>query len=220
MSENNILIVSGGAIEDAFLLGLLDENNYKTVIACDSGIEFFRRNGRLPDLVLGDFDSAEGDSVHFFREQAGVRFEQFPAEKDWTDTELAVRRALQCRPSRIDLAGATGGSRVDHMLGNIQLLAFALAKGVQMFLLDAHNRIRLLTPGSYAVTKGAQYGDFISLLPFGGTAYGVTLRGMKYPLHEATLTADITLGISNQIADETAEISFSEGKLLMIETRD
>ena len=220
MSENSILIVSGGSIEDVFVLELLDKNNYGTVIACDSAIEFFRKNGRLPDLVLGDFDSAGRDTVEFFREQADVCFEQFSAEKDWTDTELAVRRALLFGPSRIDLAGATGGNRIDHMLGNIQLLALALAEGVRMFLLDAHNRIRLLTPGSYTVTKDGQYGDFISLLPFGSTAYGVTLRGMKYPLNEATLTEDITLGISNQIADETAELSFSEGKILMIETRD
>ena len=142
-----------------------------------------------------------------------------PAEKDWTDTELAVQRALEYGPSRIDLAGATGGSRIDHLLGNIQLLALALTAGVPMLLLDTHNRIRLLEKGC-RIAKAEQYGDFISLLPFGGSVCGVTLRGMKYPLDDAVLTPDITLGISNEIVDETAEISFSSGKLLMIETRD
>ena len=90
MSENSILIVSGGSIEDVFVLELLDKNNYGTVIACDSAIEFFRKNGRLPDLVLGDFDSAGRDTVEFFREQADVCFEQFSAEKDWTETASTI----------------------------------------------------------------------------------------------------------------------------------
>lgn len=219
MDEHNILIVTGGSIDDAFVLRQLEGNEYKTVIACDSAIDFFWRNRLFPDLILGDFDSAGADAADFFKGQARVRFERFPAEKDWTDTELAVRRALEDGPSRIDLVGATGGNRIDHMLGNIQLLALALGEGAAMFLLDTHNRIRLLAEGC-RIARSEQYGDFISLLPFGGTVYGVTLRGMKYPLNLATLTPDITLGISNEIVDETAEISFSEGKLLMIETRD
>lgn len=216
---DDMLIVTGGSIDDALVLGLLDENDYGTVIACDSGIEFFRRNDLLPDLILGDFDSARKDTVEFFKAQTHVCLEQFPSQKDWTDTELAVRRALERGPARIDLVGATGGSRIDHLLGNVQLLLLALGEGVQMFLLDANNRIRLLAQGM-TLAKGEQYGDFVSLLPFGGTARGVTLRGMKYPLDHATLTPDITIGISNEIVDAEAEISFSEGMLLMIESRD
>lgn len=219
MSERNMLIVTGGSIDDALVLGLLEKNDYGTVVACDSAVGFFQRNGLFPDVVLGDFDSADAGAVDFFKGKPGVCFEQFPAEKDWTDTELAVRRALGQEPAHIDLVGATGGSRIDHMLGNIQLLALADEAGVQMFLLDTHNRIRLLRAG-VTIERKEQYGNFVSLLPFGGTVTGVTLRGMKYPLDQATLTPDITLGISNEIAGETAEISFSSGRLLMIETRD
>ena len=118
MEEHNILIVSGGSIEDAFVRELMEKNTYQTVIACDSGMEFFWRNHMYPDLILGDFDSADQCVVKAFREQTDVRLEQFPAEKDWTDTELAVRRALEQKADRIDLVGATG-SRLDHVLSNI-----------------------------------------------------------------------------------------------------
>lgn len=216
--QNRILIVSGGGIGDAFVLDLLKKNRYATVIACDSGMEFFHRNGLYPDLILGDFDSADTAAVEYFRKQTKVRVEQFPAHKDWTDTELAVRRAIEQKPDHIDLVGATG-SRLDHVLGNLQLLALGMESGVQIFLMDAHNRVRLIDH-TLTIQKNEQYGDFVSLLPCGGTVRGVTLRGMKYPLNNATLTPDISLGISNEIVDETAVISFTEGRLFVLETKD
>jgi len=216
--KHDMLIVSGGQIEDALILGLLEKHHYETVVACDSGIEFFRRNGRCPDVVFGDFDSANAQTVAYFKAQPQVRMERFPAEKDWTDTELAVRRALALRPDRIDLVGATG-SRLDHVLGNLQLLLLGLEAGVPIFLIDAHNRIRLIDR-ALTIARDEQYGDFVSLLPCAGSVTGVTLRGMKYPLKRATLTPDITLGISNEIVADTAQITFETGKLFVIESRD
>lgn len=218
MSDKKILIISGGRLDDGLAKRLLAENSYESVIACDSGMEFFRRNGLYPDLILGDFDSADPETVAFFKGQQAVRLEQFPAEKDWTDTELAVRRALELNPAQIDLVGATG-SRLDHVLGNVQLLALGLSSGVSICMLDTNNRIRLIDK-NFAIAKCEQYGRFVSLLPFGGAVYGLTLRGMKYPLDGITLTPDITLGISNEISGDVAEISFTEGRLLVIESMD
>ena len=90
--------------------------------------------------------------------------EQFPAEKDWTDTELAVRKALERKPVHIDLVGATG-SRLDHVMGNLQLLHMGLVHGVEIFLLDAHNRVRLIDH-SLVIGQKEQYGDWISLIPY------------------------------------------------------
>lgn len=217
-SKNRVLIVSGGSIVDAFVLDLLEKNSYETVIACDSGMEFFRRNGLYPDLILGDFDSTDKTTVDYFKEQTEVRLEQFPAQKDWTDTELAVRRGLELEPEHIDLVGATG-TRLDHVLGNLQLLALGLEAEVSIFLLDANNRIRL-ADRPLKLKKSEQYGDFISLIPYGGEVSGLTLKGMKYPLEGAILRQDVSLGISNEIVDDEALISFAKGKLYVMETKD
>lgn len=218
MDNQTILIVSGGSIADDFVCGLISDNHYGMVIACDSGMEFFRRNGLYPDLIVGDFDSAEESSVCYFKGQPEVMVEQFPAEKDWTDTELAVRKALERKPVHIDLVGATG-SRLDHVLGNLQLLHMGLVHGVEIFLLDAHNRVRLIDH-SLVIGQKEQYGDWISLIPYNATVHGLTLRGMKYPLTQASLTPGVTLGISNEIVEPQAEIDFSEGMLFVIESRD
>lgn len=216
--SDSVLIVSGGSIEDAFVMELMKKKEYQTVIACDSGMEFFARNGLCPDLILGDFDSADPGVVDAFRERSDVRLERFPAEKDWTDTELALRRALELSPSHIDLVGATG-SRLDHVLGNLQLLTLGLESGTEIFLLDPHNRIRVIDR-SLTLKKAEQYGDFVSLIPHGGAVCGLTLKGMKYPLDGATLTPDVSLGISNEIVDEEATISLAEGRLFVLESRD
>ncbi len=218
MDNQTILIVSGGSIEDAFVLGQMRDNHYDMVIACDSGMEFFHRNGLYPDLIVGDFDSAREETVRYFKEHSEVKLEQFPPEKDWTDTELAVRRALGLHPEHIDLLGATG-SRLDHVLGNLQMLDMGLAHGVEIFLLDAHNRVRLIDR-SLTVKKEEQYGDWISLIPYNSTVMDLTLLGMKYPLEHATLAPGVSLGISNEITEAQAQISFSDGRLFVIESKD
>lgn len=217
MSCQTILIVTGGDIEDTFVCGLIAEKGYDFVIACDRGMEFFHRGGLYPHLIVGDFDSADEACVRYFQENTQVRIEQFPAEKDWTDTELAVRRALAMKPDHIDLVGAVG-SRLDHVLGNLQLLDMGLEHGIEIFLLDAHNRVRLIDH-SLTIGREEQYGAFISLIPYNSTV-NVSLYGMKYPLDHMDLAPGVTLGISNEIVEEQAQICFTDGRMFVIESKD
>ncbi len=215
--SERILIVTGGRIEDGFVLDLLDTKAYTYVIACDKGMEFFYRTGRHPNLIVGDFDSANAECVDYFNRQSDVVIRQFPAKKDWTDTELAFRIALEYHPAHIDMVGATG-SRLDHVLGNLQILKAGCDVGVEISLLDAHNRVRLIDE-PLTIKKEEQYGDFVSVLPFGGKAT-LTLQGMKYPLDHALLLPGVTLGISNEIMTACARILPEYGQLLVIESRD
>ena len=217
MNRKTILIVTGGDIADTFVCGLIAEQGYDFVIACDRGMEFFRRNGLYPDLIVGDFDSADESFVRYFKENSQVRMEQFPSEKDWTDTELAVRRALDMRPDHIDLVGAVG-SRLDHVLGNLQLLDMGLEHGIEIFLLDVHNRVRLIDH-PLTIGREEQYGTYISLIPYNSTV-NVSLYGMKYPLDHVDLAPGVTLGISNEIVEEQARICFTDGMMFVIESKD
>ena len=65
-----------------------------------------------------------------------------------------------------------------------------------------------------------QFGTYLSLLPFTPQVTGITLKGVKYPLENAILNSGISLGISNEIVDDRAEIMFQDGILLGIESRD
>jgi len=59
-----------------------------------------------------------------------VEILKFPAEKDMTDTELAVNTAIDRGYKNIVIIGGTG-TRLDHTLSNIFLLKLMLDRGVK-----------------------------------------------------------------------------------------
>lgn len=213
------LIITGGSIDDAFTLNFIKENPCDLMIAADSGMEFFYRNGLVPNVIVGDFDSVkEGVLEYFQKNNPNIKVMKFQPEKDETDTELALRTAMEAGCEKIWLLGATG-TRLDHVLGNIHLLGMAMEQGCECIMLDAHNRIRMLKQG-IRLKKAEQYGDYISLFPFTPTVKGLTLTGFKYPLQKYELQCYHSLGVSNEITQEEAEISFEDGILLMMESRE
>lgn len=213
-----IVIITGGCINDSFVLEFLAKNKIDLTIAGDSGMEFFYRNKLQPDIIVGDFDSAKSEIVSFYRKKESIQIISFRPEKDETDTELALKVALEKKPKEIFVLGATG-SRIDHMLGNIYLLQKALKKGVSCCIVDEHNRISLLKEKKM-ISANEQFGKYVSLLPLGDQVKGVTLKGFKYPLYEHTLTNDTSLGVSNELTEEIGSIDFSDGILIMIESKD
>lgn len=213
------LIVTGGSIEDAFALDFIKKNTCDFVIAADSGMEFFYRNGLVPDEIVGDFDSVKKEVLEYFKEHnPDVQILKFQPEKDETDTELALRTAIEAGCEKIWLLGATG-TRLDHVLGNIHLLGMAMERKCECIMVDSYNRIRMLNKG-IRLKKEEQYGDYVSLFPFTPEVKGLTLRGFKYPLQSYNLPCYHSLGVSNEISGDEAEISFEEGILLMVESKD
>ena len=212
------LIISGGHIEDTFALEWLQEHKYDQIIAADSGMHFLHRNHIVPDVIAGDFDSVSEESLEVFQQMQGVEVLRLNPVKDDTDTEYVLREAIRRGASEITVLGATG-TRLDHVLANIYLLGIGLESNVSIQLVDAHNRIRMIND-SLTISHTEQFGGFVSVLPVNGNAKGVTLKGMKYPLQDAVVPQFSSLGVSNEIADETAEISVTNGIILVIESRD
>jgi thiamine pyrophosphokinase len=214
------LIISGGRLGDAFALSYMNEHHFDLTIAVDAGMGFFYRKVMAPDFIVGDFDSVNPGILRKFTEMEKGRPKilRFQPEKDETDTELAVRTAIEQGCNRIHILGATG-SRMDHALGNIHLLGMAMKQGVEAFIADANNRIRMVQKG-FVLRREEQYGDYVSLLPFTPQVTGLTLKGFKYLVEDFTLECYHSLGVSNEIVEEQAEISFRDGALLVVESKD
>ncbi len=188
------------------------------VIAADSGLRFCVETEIMPDVILGDFDSAAPDDLLYFERRAPERIRRFPREKDETDTELAVTCALEAGAGRITVLGGTG-CRVDHMLGNIHLLYRILEEGAEGFLVDPYNRIRLIRK-SLTLRREEQFGTYVSLVPFTSVVEKLSLTGFAYEVEDFTLRSGTSRGISNEIRAEEAIIAFREGILLVTESRD
>lgn len=214
----HFFVVSGGKIDDAFARRVIEEQEQAVLIAADSGMEFFYRNGMKPDVIVGDFDSARQEILAYFRGQPGIRIQELNPIKDDTDTESAIRLAIAMGAEQITILGGTG-SRLDHVLGNIELLGIGLFEGVPMTILDANNRIRMIDAGM-RLRRDEQFGDYVSLIPYTSQVEHLTLKGFKYPLSDDCLKGFCSLGVSNEILEEEAVIEFDGGILLVIESRD
>jgi len=218
MSYKKVLVVTGGSISDEFATEWMKEYHAEYTIVADSGMEFMRRIGCMPDMIIGDFDSVKSDTLSFFKEKEGIIWEKLNPVKDDTDTEFAIRQAIVLGASEITVLGATG-TRIDHVLGNVALLGIGLQENVVIQLVDAHNRIRMID-SSLCIHKDEQFGCYVSLLAYSPVVKHLTLKGFKYPLEDYNLEQFTSLGVSNEIMEEKAEILFEEGVLLVIEARD
>ena len=215
------VVIAGGRIEDDFALGFLDSvrESDPYLIAADGGLAFCARHGIVPDMAVGDFDSV---GVEYARQYLALhpRVESrfYSWEKDYTDTEIAARKAVEKGCRRIDFLGATG-TRLDHMLGALQLLSFLLDEGVSGRILDEFNRISLHGEG-FRIWKKQQWGHYVSFFAWGSEVTGLTLKGFHFPMENGHLTSSKTLTVSNQIEEECAEVRFESGRLLMVESAD
>lgn len=192
------------------------------VIAADGGLYHTARLGIRTDVFLGDFDSAN-------RADAGADCVVYPSEKDYTDSFLAVEYGIRQGCTVFEIYGAFGGKRLDHTVANLQMLEHFAALG---YTLRLHGDGQLVTAVSNMPEKSGKQSvslhfsqemhGYLSLFAIGGSVTGVTLRGLKYPLTDATLTTDFPLGVSNEFCGKPSEVCFSGGTLMMMwdETKD
>jgi thiamine pyrophosphokinase len=188
------------------------------LIGADSGALRLIELGFAPDLAIGDFDSVTPDELEIIR-RASRRTEIVdPMDKDHTDTELAFNRALEHGPEEIVIAGALG-TRFDHSLANVHLLASARRRGVRAVAADGRNEIRLAAGGDRLTLRRTDR-PTVSLLPLTPVVTGITLEGFRYPLKDARLEIGQSLGISNVLEAEEGVVTVGEGLLLVMFSRD
>jgi thiamine pyrophosphokinase len=211
----NAIIVSGGTPPSEKLLrSYLKKADF--IIAADKGSECLYNYKINPDLLLGDFDSTKKELLNNIKLKAKEVLE-FPPEKDYTDTEIAILEAIKRGAEKIYLFGATG-SRMDHTLGNIGLLLTTRKRGSVLEIIDDNNRIYL---GEKKMKLIGSYGENISFHALCNKVINFKIKGAKYNLEEGY---DMSLldprAICNEFVDTPIEISYDEGELLILHSFD
>lgn len=217
------LILTGGHVDSGFLKELTERERFDRIICADRGLLAADRLGLAADYLVGDFDSLPEEVLETYRhkiESGELRavLREYNPVKDATDTEIALTLALEQGAGEIIIAGGTG-TRLDHVLGNLSLLAKALKQGVKACLLDEYNKIYLIDRET-RIRKEEQYGKFVSLIPYMGMVPGVKLDGFAYELAGTDFDMGNALGISNEITAEEGRIRFDGGILIVVEARD
>lgn len=211
------ILVCGGEIEDSFALTVFERICPGYIIGIDRGVEFCYKYNIVPNYILGDFDSISPEILSYYEKQ-DIPVKRYRPEKDATDTRIALELTLELKCTEIVLLGATGG-RLDHYMANLKSLFLPLKCGARAWILDSQNAVTLLDKG-ITIPKERQFGKYVSFFTMGDKAEGVTLKGFKYPLEEYTLVNSDEIGVSNEILEEKAEITFRSGVILMIMSKD
>jgi thiamine pyrophosphokinase len=186
------------------------------VIAADGGATRLATTGRRPDLVVGDMDSLAPDAKRDL-ERAGVGFEVHPHEKEQTDAELALDAAVKRGADEIVVVGAFAGTRLDHMIGNVLLLAHEDFAAIDVALVTERATFRsLLGPGILEL-EGAP-GDWVTLEPLSEVVRGVATDGLRYPLRHEELVRGSTRGVSNELTERRGSVEVGTGLLLVAVT--
>ena len=210
------LVFANGAVTDGAMLRRAVESAADSTIVCaDGGALNATRFGLKPDIIIGDMDSLTDEQLSVY-ERGGVEILRYPAEKDETDLELALRHCVGLGAEEIAIIGALGG-RVDLTLANIWLLSLSIFDGIPVTVVDGEQSLRCLRPGFHALR--GEGGDTISLIPLNGRVAGITTAGLRYALADESLEFGPARGISNVMLGGRAEIAFRAGLLLLVHTR-
>ena len=212
------VIISGGTIDDKFVLQMLKEIQPEYVIGVDRGLEFLYRNQVMPTHIVGDFDSVRTEVVEFYQKETQVPIRKFKPEKDASDTEIALHLAIELGVEKVWIFGGTG-SRLDHVMANIQILKIAQDHGVKAYLQDANNRISLAEK-EVKLCKEDSFGDYFSIFPFGGVVEDISIEGAKYSLSHYRLCPNSSMCVSNEMQENEVRIAFPTGTIILMETRD
>ncbi len=219
----NALIVGNGRVPPRHALPGAVFADVRFVVAADGGAAGCEALGLRPDLVVGDFDSADPGLVARLARD-GIPIRRVPAAKDESDLELALAAALDRGAERVIALGALGGPRIEHALAAIALLQVAADRGVDMSIVDDRSTLRLLDcDGSEradrALTIEGDPGDYVSLLPTAGDVRGVVTDGLRFPLRDEPLRSGPSRGLSNELLGTTASVRARSGRLLVVHTR-
>ena len=205
LKPTGCLILGGGEI--ANYLAVRAQIKRKDFILCaDSGYLHCEKLEVKPDLLLGDFDSIE-------KIPDGIARVTYPADKNYTDSWLAVREAVKRGYTRILMAGMLG-RRLDHTWGNLQNLAWCAKSGVDAKITDGDTEVFAVKDGEIIIP--ARENAYLSVFSLEGTSRGVTISNGKYPLKDYDLSFDDPRAVSNEFQGTDIRVSVKSGIVAVI----
>lgn len=201
------VIVSGAPEADVEYMKKYVDNSY--IICADSGYKKCERLGVLPDLIIGDFDSAG-------KPDCSCEIIALKPRKDDTDTFFCVKTALEKGFDEIVILGGIG-SRLDHTYSNILSVNYCFDKHVKCTLVNAYNVLSVISGENVIHKNGFKYFSVFALF---GKCEGLTIDGAEYNLSDADVLPTEQFTQSNEFVSDSVKINVKEGKILLILSND
>lgn len=173
------------------------------IIAADGGYRHVQEKKVF--AVIGDFDT-----LGYL--PSGVNTVIHPADKDKTDGELALDFIKENGGTCVTIYGATGG-KIEHVLGNVGLLAYADAIGLKATIKEERESVYFVKD---ALEINELVGHKLSIIAFGGEVTFQESKGLKYSLDGLKIFPYSSLGISNEITEGNASIKVKKGACIVV----
>ena len=186
--------------------------DFECVICADSGYKHAKRLGIVPDVIVGDFDSYDGELPE------GVEVIRTVPEKDDTDTLMAIKKAIAMGYNEISLFGALGGKRFEHTIANIQTMMYARKHGCKLGIYGESTLLLQGTEDGEQNYLREDEGTYLSVFAMTESADIEYMRGVKYPLENYRMVQSFPIGVSNEITGTTADIKLKSGVVLIVMT--
>ncbi len=178
-------------------------NYYDIIIGADRGALHAIKNGIIPDISIGDFDSVTDSELDIIKKNSKKIIKLNPI-KDKSDTEEAIELVKDY--DEIHILGGIKGKRIEHLFANI----ISLINYPNASLKDEDSLIEIINDNNYKIKK--EY-KFISLYAIEESI--IALKGFKYNLNDYLLKTNDPLCLSNEIINNP-KIELKKGKLLII----
>lgn len=214
-----ILICSGGPKEELCSFSPYKEDQEMYFIGVDRGALYLLEEGIVAHEIIGDFDSLTEEEWKKVSSQV-EKIEKHRVEKDETDTDLALLKAISYQPKEIFITGVTGG-RLDHFEAALRTVLHTQTQfpHIHHKIINRYNEISILLPGKHKICRDEKY-RYLSFFSYKQSVKNVTLRGVKYETTSETIELDSSRFTSNELVSEEGYISFSSGICLMIRSSD
>ncbi len=176
-------------------------------VVCADGAYNYLREYCRPDLLIGDFDSLQGDLPK------DIHSEKYPVKKDYTDSQLALRRIAERGFKLVDIYGSFG-DRPDHVMINYSLLSMADGLGCTAVIRDELFDVYYITERK-PFKQTVKIGKTVSLVPYGDKTHILYTKGLLFDACDVWVDKANIFTTSNTAVGEDVEYVLKCGAALL-----
>lgn len=206
MYKTVVIVCNGDNYRESKIINACKDADY--IISVDGGLGILDRLSIIPDLIIGDMDSVDKDLLKKYDK---VELDIYPADKDFTDSELAIKKAITLNPVKIIIFSAIG-NYIDHSFANLFNLLRNYSNAIDMRIVTDNSEIfPLLNEKIINNANGRRF----SFFPFGDVK-GLDLQGFMYTFNGESNLSRLEYSVSNVIIADSASIKIDEGMIICV----
>lgn len=209
MSRECTLVAAAPYVTASVYNSVIAEAEY--LIAVDGGVDLCRALERVPDVVIGDFDSATLEGIEWAK-ASRAEIVRLPADKDFSDLDAALKYTADLGLPRVNVTAAFSG-RLDHSLaciGSLFRYAFLCPR-----ISEPGFQGWILAPTGLSSLSLSMVGQTVSIVTAIEKAT-ISLDGFRYPLSRGVIDPLSSFAISNIIERFDSKITVHSGVILVM----